>query len=116
MIGPYSKTIMAALSAIFAAILPGLITDTPLGISGVVNIAILALGAIQVLNTANTPEWAFAKGIAAAVSAAGVVFISVYTDGTVNAAEWVQVITALVIGIGGVYGLANSRTAPRETI
>ncbi len=113
-LGPYTKFIMAALAAVLAGILPGLTTGEALGISGIVNVIILAIGSLQVLNAPNVAWWGYAKGIAAAISAAGVVFVSLYTDG-LTGAEIVQIILALVVGLGGVVGLSNGTDPARET-
>ncbi len=105
-----AKTLVAALAAVLAAILPGLTTDVPLGLAGIVNVIVLAAGAIQVFNAANIPGWPVAKLIAAAVAAAGVVVISAWSDQVITSAEWVQIALA-VLGALGVWAVPNSRPA-----
>jgi phage tail protein X len=112
----YAKTLVALVAAVLAAVLPaltnhaGLLPDGHLGASGVANIVVLAAGAIQVFNAPNVPGWRWAKLIAAAAAAAGVVLISALTDADVGAAEWVQI---LVAGLGalGVAAVPNAGTS-----
>lgn len=108
-----AKAIVAAVIAVLAAVLPGLIVDGPMGLSGWLNVVMLACGAIQVYNAGNEiPGWPIAKTVAAAVSAGGVVAISALTDGIITPGEWVQVATA-VVGAVAVFWIPNrTRVAP----
>jgi peptidoglycan biosynthesis protein MviN/MurJ (putative lipid II flippase) len=112
----YAKTLVALLTAVLAAVLPaltnhaGLLPDGHLGASGVANIVVLGAAAVQVFSAPNTPGWRWAKTIAAAVAAGGVVLISALTDADVGAAEWVQIGMA-VLGALGVYAVPNALTS-----
>lgn len=111
----YAKTLVALLAAVLAAVLPGLThqagltTDGRLGASGIANIVVLAAGTIQVFNAGNLPGWRYAKLIAAAVGAGGVVLISVLSDLQVSPQEWIQVALA-VLGTLGVAAIPNAGT------
>lgn len=105
----YAKAAVAVLAAVLAAILPGLTTDGPLGFVGVVNVIVLAAGAVQVYNAANLPGYRYAKVIAAAVAAAGVVVVSAWSDEFISSAEWVQIVLA-VLGAVGVGAVRNAAT------
>lgn len=95
-----AKAIVAALAAILAGVLPGLIVDQPLGLSGILNIVALAAGAVQVYNATNIPGWNLAKLIASVVTAGVVVAISALSDGSITPGEWVQVATAVAAAVG----------------
>ncbi len=104
-----AKTIVQLLAAVLAAVLPGLLVEQPLGVTGWINIIVLAAGAVHVFNSANIPGWNIAKSIASAVAALGVLLISVLADGGVSPAEWVQISTAFV-GTVAVYFTPNAGT------
>lgn len=102
-----AKTIVQVLVAILAAVLPSLLVGQPLGLVGWINIIVLAAGAIHVYNAANSvPGWPIAKAIASTAAAVGVILISALADSSIDAGEWVQIITAL-LGVGGVYAVPN---------
>jgi hypothetical protein len=102
-----AKAIVQLVVAVLAAILPSLLVEEPLGLVGWVNVIVLGAGAIHVFNSANSvPGWPIAKAIASAVAAIGVVLISALADSSIDAGEWVQVITAL-LGAGAVYAVPN---------
>lgn len=103
-----AKTLVAVLAAVLAAVLPGLTGDT-FGLVELVNVTILAAGAIQVFNAGNLPSFRYAKTVAAAVAALGVVFISAWTDFRISPAEVVQMILA-VLGAVGVATVPNGGT------
>lgn len=102
-----AKTLVAALAAVLAAILPGMI-DGPMGLSEIVNVVVLAAGALHVYNAGNVPGWRYAKLVAAAIAAGGVILISALTDGAVSYAEWIQIALA-VAGAVGVRQVPNAR-------
>lgn len=102
---PIAKTLVAALMAVLAAILPGL-TDGPMGLPEWLNVVVLAAGALQVYNAGNVPGWRFAKLIAAAISAGVVILISAISDGVVSPAETIQITLAVAQAVG-VWGVPN---------
>ena len=102
-----AKMIVQLVAAVLAAVAPGIIVGQPLGLTGWINIIVLAAGAVNVFNAANLPHWNIAKTIASAVAAVGVVLISALSDGGVTAGEWVQIIVALA-GSGTVFAVPNA--------
>lgn len=111
---PAAKTLVAVLAAVLAAVLPGLTgidTDHQFGLVQLVNVVVLAAGAVQVYNAPNISGWPIAKTIAAAVAAGGVVVISAVSDSVIDPAEWVQIALA-VLGAIGVYAIPNSGGRP----
>lgn len=102
-----AKAIVQAVVAVLAAILPSLLVEEPLGLVGWVNVIVLAAGAVNVYITSNgVAGWSMAKAIASAVAAIGVVLISALADSSIDAGEWVQIITAL-LGTGAVFAVPN---------
>lgn len=104
-----AKTIVQLVAAVLAAVLPGLLVEQPLGVTGWINIVVLAAGAIHVFNSANLPGWNLAKSIASGVAALGVLLISVLADGGVSSGEWVQIATAF-LGTVAVFAVPNAGT------
>jgi uncharacterized membrane protein len=96
----FAAQVLATVLVAVVALLNG--TNHP-GASDVVNVVIVALGAIAVLGAGNLPEgvWAHTKTIVAAATAVAVAIQSVVTDG-ISAAEWLQVGLA-ALGALGVY-------------
>lgn len=106
-----AKTITQIVVAVLAAVLPSVVVGQSLGLSGWVNLIVLAAGAIQVFNASNAiPGWPIAKAIASGISAVGVVLISALSDSGVDSGEWVQIVTALA-GVAAVYAVPNRGAA-----
>jgi hypothetical protein len=105
----YAKALAQFIAAVLAAGIPALASPTGLGWSEWINFGILVAGAVQVYNAANLPGYAYAKAIAAGLSAVLVLLTSFLTDG-VSISEWIQVGCAFLVGLGGVLGVRNSGT------
>jgi hypothetical protein len=108
----YAKAIVALLVAVLAAVVPA-VTDRGMGVVEWINVAVLALGAVQVYNASNElPGWAYAKAIAAVLSV-GVVTISSYISFGISPTEWIQVAVA-VLGAALVYLTPNRQPLGRH--
>jgi hypothetical protein len=106
----HAKAIAAVLAAVLAAVVPAIAVDGPLNFAAWVNVVILAAGAVQVYNTTNTTAWGYGKLISAVVTAAAVVVLSAWSDGSIDRVEWVQIATA-ALGAFVTYRLPNTATA-----
>lgn len=104
----YAKAIAAGVGAAVMALV-AVLTDGTVTPVEWATVGVAALGAVGVWNAANLPTSApFAKAIAAALSAGGVLVI-VLPDG-VSSAEWAQVAVA-VLAVFAVFGVRNRDTA-----
>ena len=92
------KAILQLLAAIFAAVLPALITDDPFTLVEWINVALLGMGAGTVYIAGNLTGsiWQYTKTIMSGIQAAGVVLISALSDGGVSNNEWFQCALALL--------------------
>jgi hypothetical protein len=105
----YAKALIQFIAAVLAAGLPALASPTGVGWSEWINFGVLLAGAVQVYNATNLPGYAYAKAVAAGVSACLVLLVSFLTDG-VSISEWIQVGIAFLVGLGGVMAVRNSGT------
>lgn len=97
----YGKFLAQVGATVLAALVPLLAGNHDIGPSEVVNIVLVALGAVAVLGAGNLPAgvWAHAKAIVAAATAVAVLLQSVITDG-ISAAEWFQLALAALGAVG----------------
>lgn len=95
-----AKAIVQLVMTVLAVIVPAL-TVGPLDTAAWVNIVILAMGAVMVYNAANIPGWSYAKLVASAVSAIGVVLASSLTSGhALGAVDYIQMALAAAAALG----------------
>lgn len=107
----YSKAIlMIALTAV--GFLVTAVADDVLTLEELLNLVVMVLGAVVVYLVPNLPTGvgAYAKTIAAFLTAAVVALLSFLTDG-VTLTEWLQVLLAAFAGIG-VFIVPNEPTPP----
>jgi hypothetical protein len=97
---------VAAAAAVAVAVGP-ILASGPLDFPGLVNVLVAAGGAIYVYLQRNdvTGTYAYAKTLAHAVAAVGVILVSVLSGG-ISPVEWIQV-GATLLGTLGVFGLRN---------
>jgi fluoride ion exporter CrcB/FEX len=109
----YAKAGVQLQGAVLVAVLPLLSTDTPLGASEWVNVALVAVGAAVVWNTQNHPDWPYGKLIGSALVTALTTLNSFLSDGLTRA-EIMQIVLALVvtIAVGGFPNAAKEVEMP----
>jgi lysylphosphatidylglycerol synthetase-like protein (DUF2156 family) len=94
----YKKALVAAsgvvLSAVFTALMGG-----PLTLVAVINIIIIAAGAVNVAIAPNTPGAKYTKAILAGIAAAATLLISLVSGG-ISGNEWVQIAVAFLTAAG----------------
>jgi hypothetical protein len=106
---PYLKFAAEVIATIAAGLVVAFGNDNIATTPEIINVVILALGAIAVLGAGNLPEgvWAYTKTIDAVATAVAVLLASVYTDG-ITISEWIQLGLA-ALGAAGVYGVRGPR-------
>jgi hypothetical protein len=89
----YAKALVGAAGVILAAVLVAFVGDGSMNMNEFVNVVVLGTGTVSLAIAPNTPGAKYVKALLAAVSAAAVVLISVYTGG-ISPTEWVQIAVA----------------------
>lgn len=104
----YLKMIAAVVVTILTALVP-VLTAGHLTTAGVLNVAIVGVGALMIFASANVPGAMYTKAILAALTAALtalVTFVGAGGLGSVTPAEWIQIVIA-VAGALGVFLVPN---------
>jgi hypothetical protein len=109
----YAKAAVQLVGAVLVGVMPLLSTDTPLGASEWVNVALVGVGAAVVWNTQNHPDWPYGKLIGSALMTALTTLNSLLSDGLTRA-EIMQCVLALVvtIAVGGFPNAAKEVQIP----
>lgn len=93
----YKKAIIGATGAIAAAVVAAL--GGGISFPEIVNIVIIAVGAISVGIAPDLPDAKYVKNALAGIAAAAVVLLSVYSGG-ISGSEWGQIIVAFATAAG----------------
>ncbi|GAA4845379.1 hypothetical protein GCM10023201_40730 [Actinomycetospora corticicola] len=93
--GRYSKTLVAALATVAAAILAAFMPDSVVSTVEWVNVAIIAVGLVPTFYVANSPAAPVAKAIVGAATAA-LTLLTTLIAGGLTVTEWSQVAAAFV--------------------
>ena len=112
----YKKFFAQLVATVAAAIIPAIADDNVFSNAEIINIIIVALGAIGVLGAGNLPEgtWKYMKFIVSAASAVAVFASSAITDGSWSNAETLQAVLA-ALGALGVVALPGPFVQPLTT-
>ena len=108
------KAIVQLIGAVVAAVVPLLATDQPLSLVGWINVGVVAAGAVNVYITSNDLSggvWSVSKLWVSLVSTIGVLAISLLADGSLSAADWMQIGAAVLAAIA-VWWVPNPSNTP----
>lgn len=109
--GRYTKALVQLVMTILAATVPYLASGD-MDYHAWVNVGVIAAGVIMVYSSTNIPGWNYAKLVASAVAAIGVVLLSVASPGDIGAGEVIQMILAAGAALG--VGALKNEPAPRH--
>jgi hypothetical protein len=98
----YLKMFVAVLGTVLAALVP-LLQAGHLTTGGLINVALVGVGALMVFASPNVPGASYTKFVLSALAAglaALVTFVGAGSLGGVTAAQWIQVLIAAGVAVG----------------
>ncbi|HST77283.1 MAG TPA: hypothetical protein VLN58_02220 [Verrucomicrobiae bacterium] len=95
----YAKAFVHLVGAILVAVLPLLTTNSPMGATEWMNVALVGIGAAVVWNTTNYPGWPYGKVIGSALTTALTAVNSLVEQHGLTQAAIMQIILAGVVTI-----------------